>query len=246
MVVDWCGWLRVPTFDIVSYPMELRHLRYLVALADELHFGRDPIRLNISQPPLSQQIRQLEKELGVQLFERTNRRVRLTDAGRRLVDEAHKVLVRIDHFSKVASQAGGGEIGHLLVGVTGCINQALVDTLCLLRKKHPAVRIELHYMSTGTQVEALRESRIDIGFLNFPVHDSTLILEKTKAGPLGIAMPKDHPLARFRKVPLSSLANQATILFPRRVTPGLHDVITGMCREAGFTLNVVHEVDSIV
>jgi DNA-binding transcriptional LysR family regulator len=226
--------------------MEFRHLRYLVALADELHFGRAALRLNISQPPLSQQIRQLEKELGVELFERTNRKVRLTDAGRRLVDEAHLVLGRIDHLSKVASQAGGGEIGHLSVGVTGSINQALVDTMRLLGRKQPAVRIELQYMSSGTQVEALRDGRIDIGFLTLPVHDPTLVLEKIKAEPLWIAMPKKHPLTRLRKIPLSSLTDQHIILFPRRVTPGLHDIITTMCSEAGFTLNVVHEVDSMV
>jgi len=226
--------------------MELRHLRYFVALADELHFGRAALRLNISQPPLSQQIRQLEEELGVQLFERTNRKVRLTDAGRRLVDEAHQVLGRIDHFSKVASQAGGGEIGHLLVGVTGSFNRALIDTLRLLGRKHPAVHIELQYMSTGAQLEALREGRIDIGFLILPVHDPALILETTRAEPLCLATPTGHPLTRFRRVPLSSLADQPIILFPRRVSPGLHDTITGMCSEAGFTLNVVHEVDSMV
>ena len=229
-----------------SLPMEFRHLRYLVALADELHFGRAALRLNISQPPLSQQIRQLEEELGVQLFERTNRQVRLTDAGRRLVDEAHLVLGRIDHLSKVASQAGGGEIGHLSVGVTGNINQALVETLRLLGKKHPALHIELQYMSTETQVKELHEGHIDIGFLSLPVHDTGLILEKTRAQPLWIAMPKSHPLARLRKVPVTSLADQHIILFPRRVTPGLHDTITGMCSEAGFTLKVVHEVDSMV
>jgi DNA-binding transcriptional LysR family regulator len=226
--------------------MELRHLRYFVALADELHFGRAATRLNISQPPLSQQIRKLEEELGIQLFERTNRHVRLTDAGRRLVDEAHQVLGRIDHFSKVASQAGGGEIGHLLIGVTGNFNTALVDTLRLLGRNHSAVHIELQYMTTGAQVDALREGRIDIGFLNLPVHAPTLVLEKTNAEPMCIAMPKGHPLAHFRKLPISTLADQPVILFPRRVSPGLHDTITGMCSEAGFTLNVAHEVDSMV
>jgi DNA-binding transcriptional LysR family regulator len=136
-------------------------------------------------------------------------------------------LGRIDHLSK------------------GSINQALVDTLRLLGRKHPAVHIELQYMSTETQVKALREGRIDIGFLSLPVHDATLILEKTRAQPLWIAMPKSHPLARLRNVPVTSLADQHIILFPRRVTPGLHDTITGKCSEAGFTLNVVHEVDSM-
>ncbi len=226
--------------------MELRHLRYLVAVAEELHFGRAAIRLNISQPPLSQQIRQLEEELGVQLFERTKREVRLTDAGRRLVNEAHLVLGRIDHFSRVASQAGGGEIGHLSVGVTGDVDHILVETLRLLGKKHPGVHIELQHLSTGMQVEALRERRIDIGFINLPVHEPALVVERIKSDPLWLALPKSHPLARLRRVPLPALADQRIILFPRRVTPGLHDTITGMCRDAGFTLNVVHEVDSLV
>src|SRR5688572_19323032 len=143
--------------------MEFRHLRYLVCGLVVVKIGRAAIRLNISQPPLSQQIRQLEEELGVQLFERTKREVRLTEAGKRLVEEAHQVLGRIDHFSKVASQAGGGEIGHLSVGVTGGVNQILVETLRLLGKTYPGVRIELQYMSTGTQTDALREGRIDIG-----------------------------------------------------------------------------------
>jgi DNA-binding transcriptional LysR family regulator len=226
--------------------MEFRHLRYLVAVAEELHFGRAAIRLNMSQPPLSQQIRQLEEELGVQLFERTKREVRLTDAGRRLVSEAHQVLGRVDHFSKVAAQAGEGEIGHLSVGVTGGVNPILVETLRLLGKKYPGVRIELQYMSTGMQIEGLREGRIEIGFLNLPVQDPALVVERITTEPLWLALPKGHPLTRLRRVPLSKLADQRIILFPRRVTPGLHDAITGMCRDAGFTLNVVHEVDSIV
>jgi DNA-binding transcriptional LysR family regulator len=226
--------------------MELRHLRYLVAVAEELHFGRAAIRLNISQPPLSQQIRQLEEELGVQLFERTKREVRLTDAGKRLVEEAHQVLGRIDHFSKVAAQAGGGEIGHLSVGVTGGVNQILVETLRLLGKKHSGVRVELQYMSTGIQVEALREGRIDIGFLNLPLQEPTLALESINSEPLWVALPKNHSLTRLRKIPLTALSGERIILFPRRATPGLHDTLTGMCRKAGFTLNVIHEVDSIV
>jgi DNA-binding transcriptional LysR family regulator len=226
--------------------MELRHLRYLVAVAEELHFGRAAIRLNISQPPLSQQIRQLEEELGVQLFTRTKREVRLTEAGKRLVNEAHQVLGRIDHLSKVASQAGGGEIGHLSVGVPGGVNQILVETLLLLGKKYPGVRVELQYMSTGMQVEAIRDGAIEVGFLNLPVHEPALTFETIKREPLWVALPRGHPLTRYQQVPLSALSDQGMILFPRRVTPGLHDMITGMCRDAGFTLNVIHEVDSIV
>jgi len=217
-----------------------------VILAEELHFGHAAIRLNISQPPLSQQIRQLETEFGVQIFERTKRNVRLTETGKRIVEEAHQVLARVDHFAKVASQAGGGEIGHLSVGVAAGVNQILVDTLRLVGRKYPGVHIELQYLSTGMQVEALRERRIDVGFVTMPVQEPTLVFEKIETEPLKLALPKGHPLTRLQRIPLSALADQRIILFPRRVTPGLHDSITGMCRKAGFTLNVVHEVDSMV
>jgi len=226
--------------------VELRHLRYLVAVAEELHFGRAAIRLNISQPPLSQQIRQLEEELGVQLFERTKREVRLTDAGKRVVSEAHQVLGQIDHFTKVAAQAGEGEIGHLSVGVPGGVNEILVETLKLVARRFPGVRIELQYMTTGIQIEALREGRIHVGFLNLPVQEPALALETVRKEPLCVAVPKGHPFARYQQVPVSELKGQPVILFPRRVAPGLHDAITGMCRNAGFSLNAVHETDNVV
>jgi DNA-binding transcriptional LysR family regulator len=226
--------------------MELRHLRYLVAVAEELHFGRAAIRLNISQPPLSQQIRQLEEELGVQLFVRTKREVRLTEAGKRVVNEAHLVLAKVDQFSKLAAQAGEGEIGYLSVGVPSGVNEILVETLRRLAVRYPGVRIELQFMTTGAQVEALREGQISVGFLNLPLQEPTLEFETIKREPLWLALPKGHPLTRYQRVPLSAMESQRTIFFSRRVTPGLHDLITGMCRNAGFTLNVVHEVDSII
>jgi len=164
--------------------VELRHLRYLVAVAEELHFGRAAIRLNISQPPLSQQIRQLEEELGVRLFQRTKREVRLTAAGKRIVSEAHQVLGQIDHFARVAAQAGEGEIGHLSLGVPGGDNEVLVEAMKLLGRRYPGVRIELQYMTTGLQIEALRERRIHVGFLNLPVQEAGLVLETVRSEPL--------------------------------------------------------------
>src|SRR5262245_14269300 len=146
--------------------MELRHLPYLVAVAEELHFGRAAIRLHISQPPLSQQIRQLEEELGVKLFERTKREVRLTEAGKRIVNEAHQVLSQVNHFTKVASRAGEGSIGNLSVAGPGGVNEILVDTLRVFANRYPGVHIELQFMNTGMQIEALREGRIQAGFLN--------------------------------------------------------------------------------
>src|SRR2546421_2031826 len=133
--------------------MELRHMKYFIAVADELHFGRAAIRLNMSQPPLSQQIRQLEEELGVRLFDRTKREVRLTEAGLRLVEEARVIVGRVDHLSAVAGRAGSGEIGHLAVGISGGINPIVIKVLEVFGKQYPGVRIELHYMSTGAQIE---------------------------------------------------------------------------------------------
>jgi DNA-binding transcriptional LysR family regulator len=226
--------------------VELRHLRYLVAVAEELHFGRAATRLNISQPPLSQQIRQLENELGVELFQRTKRVVRLTEAGKRVVNEAYQVLGQLDHLARVAAKAGEGEIGHLSVGVPGGGSEVLVESLKHVVKRYPDVRIELQYMTTGMQIDALREGRIHAGFLNLPVHEPALMLETVRKDPLCIAMPKGHPLARYQSIPIKELKGQRVIMFLRRVAPGLHDEITTMCRDAGFTLNAIHETDNVV
>jgi DNA-binding transcriptional LysR family regulator len=225
--------------------MELRHLRYLVAVAEELHFGRAALRLNISQPPLSQQIRQLEEELGVVLFERTKREVRITEAGRRVVSEAYQVLSQVDHFTRVAVQAGEGEIGNLSIGVPGGVNDILVRALRIFARRYPGVGVELQYMNTGAQIEALHDGRIRVGFLNMPAQDTELVMEVVKRESLWIALPLGHPLTHYRRVPFKALAGERFIFFPRRVTPGLHDAITSLCRNAGFNLNVVHEGDSI-
>ncbi len=228
--------------------MELRHLRYLLAVAEELHFGRAAIRLRISQPPLSQQIQQLEEELGVKLFERTKREVRLTDAGKRIAGEAQVILRQVDHFVSVAGRVREGAIGRLSVAGPGGVNEILVKTLRAFVQRYPGVHIELKFMNTALQIEALQEKQIDAGFLSLPVNlnDANLALETIKREPLWVAMPKGHPLSKYRRAPLAALAGQPFILFARRVSPGLHDLITATCRNAGFSLNVVHEVDNII
>ena len=224
--------------------MELRHLRYLMAVAEELNFGRAAIRLRISQPPLSQQIRQLEEELGVRLFERTKRQVRLTEAGKRIVLEAEQILKQVDHFVNLASRVSEGTIGRLSVSGTSLVNDILVQVLQRFAQQYPAVHIELQLMNTALQIEALRDQHVHVGFLSLPVIDSNLRLETVKREPMWLAVPKNHPLARHKKVPLASLEQQPFVMFARRCSPGLHDVITTTCRNAGFSLNVVHEVDN--
>jgi DNA-binding transcriptional LysR family regulator len=224
--------------------MEFRHLRYLLAVAEELNFGRAAIRLHISQPPLSQQIRQLEEELGVKLFERTKRQVRLTEAGKRLVLEAEKILKQVDHFEEVASRVSDGVMGRLSVTSTTLVSDILVQILERFAHRYPDVHIELQFMNTAMQIEALREEHVHVGFLSLPVNEPNLRLETVKREPLWLAVPKNHPLATQKKILLASLKQEPFIMFERRASPGLHDMITSTCRNAGFTVNVVHEVDN--
>src|SRR5947207_15005955 len=131
--------------------MELRHLRYLIAVAEELSFGRAAIRLHISQPPLSQQIRQLEEELGVTLFHRTKREVKLTEAGKRLVAEAQQVLNQVDRFVTLASRVSEGAIGRLTVAGQAVLNEVLVEALREFAHQYPGVHIDLQFMNTASQ-----------------------------------------------------------------------------------------------
>jgi DNA-binding transcriptional LysR family regulator len=226
--------------------MELRHLRYLIAVAEELSFGRAALRLHISQPPLSQQIRQLEEELGVTLFDRTKRQVKLTEAGKRLVAEAQKVLNQVDQFVSLASRASEGTIGSLTVAGQAVLNEVLVQALREFVHQYPGVHIDLHFMNTASQIEALREGHVHVGFLHLPVDASQLTVEPVRREPLWLAFPKGHTLEKQKRVALTSLAQQPFIMFARRSNPGLHDVITAACRNAGFSLNVVHEVDNSI
>lgn len=226
--------------------MELRHLRYLVAVAEELHFGRAAKRLHISQPPLSHQILQLEEELGLKLFRRNKRAVHLTEEGKRIVAEANIVLGHVHRLTNVAALAGGGEIGQLSIGVPSGVNPVLIDTLKRVARKYPGVRIELQYMTTGIQIEALKEGRIQVGFLNLPLQHPDFVLETVRTEPLWLAIPPNHPVARYKQVPLAALDGEEIVIFFRRVAPGLHDTITAMFKDNRVRLNAAHETDNVV
>jgi len=126
------------------------------------------------------------------------------------------------------------------------LNEILTETLKLFARRHPAIHVELRYMTTAEQIEALRERRIHAGFVNLPVQGSDLSLESVRSEPLCVAMSRGHVLAHHQRVPLNELKGQRIVMFSRRVSPGLHDAITGMCRNAGFSLNAVHETDNVV
>jgi len=226
--------------------MELRHFRYVVALADTLHFGRAAERLHISQPPLSQQIRQLEDELGVRLFDRTQRRVQLTAAGELFVQEARLVLTQVDHAGKVGERMRQGEEGQLFIGVAGPADaDYFVEIMRTFAKRHPHVRVIIRNMSTAEQVRAIQEKRLHAGFVTPPVDHPDLVFETVLHEPIVLAVPRGHALAARQRVPLTALAGESLILFSRAMGPGFFDAIASACRSAGFSLRVRHEVDNL-
>jgi DNA-binding transcriptional LysR family regulator len=226
--------------------MELRHLRYVLAVAEHLHFGRAAQQLHISQPPLSQQIRQLEDELGVKLFNRTKRQVQLTKAGEMLVDEARLIMAQVDHASRVATRVNEGDMGQLTVAIAGPADAPFfIDVFERFAKRHPKVRISLRMMGTVEQARALHDGRIHVGFLIPPLDEQGLAVETVIHLPIVVALNRKHPLASRAYVPLRALANESHVMFSRDLDPHFFDAIVSACREAGFSLNVVHQVDDL-
>lgn len=222
--------------------MELRHLRYFVTVAEELHFGRAAQRLHIAQPPLSQQIRQLEEELGVQLFLRTKRSVSLTEAGAAFFEEAQRVLEQTKHAVEVAQRTGHGEQGQLIIGFVGSATYGLLPRLLRnFRERYPAVVLVLRELTTSQQVHALQEQRIHLGVLRPPVTQKFLTLEAFTQEALIVALPEGHRLASQRSLSLAELAGEPFVLFPRRLGPGLYDHILHLCQQAGFSPHITQE-----
>jgi len=226
--------------------MELRHLRYVVAVADTLHFGRAAVRLNMRQPPLSQQIRQLEDELGVKLFDRSRRQVQLTAAGELFVQDARLVLAQANHAGRVGERLRQGEAGQLVIGVAGPANaEYFVEIMRLFAQRHPQVRVVIRNMSTAEQLQALMEERLHAGFVTPPTGHAELRFDTVLHTPIVLAVPRAHLLAARARVPLTSLAGEPVILFSRSMAPGFFDAIAGACRTAGFNLHVRHEVENL-
>jgi DNA-binding transcriptional LysR family regulator len=230
----------------VSALPETRQLRYFVAVAEALHFGRAATRLGIEQPPLSQQIRRFEQALGTPLFERTpRRRVQLTDAGRALLPEARRLLAELEHAAELTRRAGRGEVGQLAVGFTGtCAMSALLGaTVRRFRSLYPGVALSLVGMHSAEQVQALRSGRLDVGLLRPPIPDpgDDYELYRLPDEPVFAALPADHPAAATDPLPLQALRDQSFIMFPASVGPGLHERLLGLCREAGFEPRIVQE-----
>jgi len=226
--------------------MEFRHLRYFVAVAEELHFGRAARSLGMAQPPLSQQIRRLEQELGVQLLYRTKRCVQLTEPGRAFLDEARLTLSQLNHAVEVAQRASRGEFGRLAIGFLGAATYSLLPAfLKVFRDRFPGVEIELQELKTLELIQSLRQRRIHVGLVRMPVHDDLLMVEPILLENLVVALPEHHLLARKARIAFRDLAGEAFLLPPRQLAPAFYDQVTGLCRRAGFSLRVGAEASEL-
>jgi DNA-binding transcriptional LysR family regulator len=222
--------------------MELRHLRYFIAVAEELHFSRAAARLHIAQPPLSQQIKQLEAELHTQLLWRTKRRVELTAAGEAFLEEARRTLAQADHAAWVAQSTAAGDTGQVQVGfIESALPRFLPRLLRSFRERHPKVQVVLQGLTSGQQVEALKRAEIQVAVLRPTRAGAQVAFHEIGTEGLLVAMPADHRLAELETVPVEELEHEGWVLFPRLLSPGLHDHLVGICRKAGFVPRVVHE-----
>ena len=225
--------------------MELRHLRYFVAVAEERHFGRAAERLRMAQPPLSQQIQALEAELGTRLFDRNRRKVELTAAGDALLPEARDILARAADLGRLARAAAGGEAGRLDMAFTGSVpfTEVMPRILRRFRNLYPEVRVSLREMSTGAQIEAVAEGRLDLGFARPAAHNlppgvvGRLILRE----PLVLALPSDHALAGRDSIGMEEVAGEGLVMNPRHIGTGLYDKITQLCQAAGYAPRIAVE-----
>ncbi|MBX5461538.1 MAG: LysR family transcriptional regulator [Steroidobacteraceae bacterium] len=217
--------------------MELRHLRYFLAVAEEKSFSRAAERLHVSQPPLSMHVKALEGELGVRLLDRTNRGVTLTPAGQVFLDEIRAVLRRLDQARIKAQHAGQGEVGTLSVGFVSTAGYGILPpALKQFRERFPGVDVQLHELTTDAQIREMRAGRLDLGIGLGPVDEVDLVFETVLRETLVLAAPVRHAsLPRSGPVRLKALSNEHFIIPPRDVGPGLYDLIISLCRGAGFT-----------
>jgi DNA-binding transcriptional LysR family regulator len=224
--------------------MELRHLRYFVAVAEERHFGRAAARLHIAQPPLSQQIRRFEAELGEPLLYRTTRSVELAPAGEVLLDRAREILAAVDAAIDDARRAARGEYGRLAVGFTGSSTYELLPALAAaLRRELPGVVLDLRgELLTPAQVARLVDGTLDLGLLRPPVRERDLSLEVLRSEPLVAVLPESHPLADSEAVALERLEHEPFVTYPSHFRSVLHDAVEDACAAHGFKPLAAHEV----
>ena len=228
--------------------MELRHLRYFVAVAEAQHFTRAAKALGMGQPPLSQQIQMLEREIGAALFKRLPRGVALTDAGHAFLEDARRILRDTDQATERARRVARGEQGRIRVGmINSAPFHALIPQVVReFRKRYPNVALTLEERTTPGLATAVRNQTVDVAFVRPLLEPERLLcVEPLLDEEMLVALPSGHPLSSRTRIPLLALSIEPFVLFPRAVGAGLHDEIIGACRDAGFSPRVVQETSQV-
>lgn len=215
--------------------MELRHLRYFIAVAEYLNFSRAAQELHIAQPPLSRQIRQLEEDLGVTLFIRNPRKVKLTKAGSIFLEEARKLVVQAGHATEAARHAQKGESGVVRIGVASGLGGVVGRVVAEHCRRLPEIDIEVKDIFSSMQNDALLKGDIDVGFLRPPIDHTRLNHELLFEERFVVVMPKSHRFAKRKSLRLKEVADETLIIFDRNFSSGLHDRILGLFRRQGLT-----------
>ena len=227
--------------------IEFRQLEYFIAVAEELNFRRAAERLNMAQPPLSRQISQLEKALGVELLHRTTRRMELTSAGQVYLPEAKRILDKVRQATAIAKLAEKGQFGHIRIGFESSSAYDIVPmSVRAFRDNFPEVSVSVHEMVASDQVRAIRDGRIEFGFggaLRLKGHNlavKTILQESLIA-----VLPQDHVLASQPQINLSTLEDETFIICPRDYRCGLYDHIIAVCHQAGFAPRLMQETQEV-
>ena len=226
--------------------MELRHLRYFQALSEELNFSRAADRVHVVQSALSRQIAALEQELGVRLFDRTSRGVRLTVAGKALKERVDAILPKLDDALEITRLTASGELGRLEIGyIAAAMWSILPPTLREHRLRHPQVLFRIRELPmAGEQLEPLLDGTLDVAFVRPLARFRTLAFEPLFREPLVAALPESHPLAARNAIELAELADEPFVLMSRTAYPEAHDLFAQACLDAGFTPRILDEGDS--
>ena len=227
--------------------LELRHLRYFVAVVEHGSFRGAALRLHVSQPPLTRQIQQLEELLGVTLLQRKPRGIEPTDAGLVFFDEARNILTLAEQAASRALLAGQGQIGRLDVGVFGsAVFGAIPRIIQTFRERFPRVEVVLHNLDRAGQIRALRERRLTVGFNRFFDEEPDLNWEVVQTERLNVALHQDHPLAGEASLGLAQIGDEALILYPRTPRPSFIDQMLRLFHRRSLTPQAVQEVDDVV
>jgi LysR family transcriptional regulator, benzoate and cis,cis-muconate-responsive activator of ben and cat genes len=222
--------------------MDLTRLRYFVTVAEEANIGRAARRLNISQPPLTRQIQQLEAEVGTALLQRTRKGVQMTNAGQVLFEEARNILVLATRARERTKRAGLGQSGRLDIGLFGSNILAVPQLLNTFRKQFPDIEVIVHAMNKETQLEALYDRRVTVGFNLLGLNLAGIANEKIRSEPLVLAINTADPLSKRSSVSLKQIADRPMVIFASGPRPNLMDMIFALCLEEGFQPRISQEV----